>query len=465
MKTSIIYLLTKKLKHMNSSFKMFIAFGAIIFATQSTTASVKQLIGDRQNNWDGGTSIFTGYDSTTYEYDGNGKPTLEHHLSYNSGTGWKETSQVVYTYSGNLLTNKTTYNVSSGTQVNSFKIDYTYNGNNLLIVEARWLWVSSAWFGINRYTSDYDVQQRLITYTTENWVSGNWRNYRRSQYGTFIGTVPTVVVSQTWNTGSNIWVNYQQFTHVLYSNTLKDSAVGLSNWVSGTTWDFTSFTIYTYNGNGDYTTQENFKWVSFPLIGTLPVPQWKYTYTYSGNVLTELYHEVTYNDNSTYYPKDMTNYTLDINNHWYMALQQTYDTTAQAWTNVTKYYTDYDVDGDLTHSVTQNWTSGTWVNYQEFYYWYSATVSGVEELTATNSLKVFPNPFTQTATVEFNLSEKGKAKIQVFDLNGSLVQQTETFLNEGHNRWALDGSELNKGFYLVRIETANEKFVQKLTKM
>ncbi len=465
MKASIIYILTKKLKHMNSSFKTFIAFAAIIFATQNATASVKQLIGDRQNNWSSGTSTFVGYDSTTYEYDGNGKLTLEHHFTYNSGTGWKETSQDVYTYSGNLLTNKTTYGMSTGTQVNSFKIDYTYNGNNQLTVEARWLWVSSAWFGINRFTSDYDVQQRLITYTTENWVSNNWRNQRRTQYGSFNGTVPTMVVTQTWSTGSSIWVNNQQFTHVLYSNTLKDSAVAQANWVTGSsTWDAIGFTIYTYNGNGDYVTQEFYEWFTLPFVGTLPFPQWKYSYTYSGNVLTQLYHEVSYNGSSTLTVKDVTNYTLDINNHWYVAVRQNYDTTAQAFINDAKTFFDYDIDGDLRHSVNQNWDGSAWINFQEFYYWYSSTPSGIEEITETKPLKVFPNPFTQTAIVEFNLNETSKAKIQVFDLNGRLVQQTETMLNEGTNQWVFDGTELNAGLYFIKIETVKEKFIQKVSK-
>jgi len=230
MKASIIYILIKKMNRMQTSFKTFIAFAVfLLVVTQPVSASVKQLIGDRTNNWNTGSSSFVGYDSTTYEYDGSGKVTLQHGFLYNTSTGWKETTQTFYTYSENLLTNKTTYGVSTGTQVNSFKIDYTYNGNNQLTVEARWLWVSGAWMGINRYTSVYDVQQHLTSYTTENWVSNNWRNLKREQYSDFTGNVPVTEVHQTWSIGTNTWQNYRKYIHTLYAATLKDSAVGQSN--------------------------------------------------------------------------------------------------------------------------------------------------------------------------------------------------------------------------------------------
>lgn len=447
---------------MKTSFKTFMAFALILLTGFSSRASVKQLIGDRTNNWNTGTSFFEGYDSTTYEYDGSGKITLSHGFVYNSVTGWKETSQIVYTYSGGLLANKTTYNVSSGTQVNTYKVDYTYNGNNLLITDARWLWVSNAWLGVNRYTSAYDAQQRLITYTTESWVSGNWKNLRREQYATFSGNTPTLVTKQNWV--SSAWQNAYSYFHVLYSGSTKDSTVYQSNWsTSGSTWYNFGFVTFTYTVNGDMASQEYFEWFYFT-GGQLPVPQWQYDYTYTSNVLTYVYKQLSVN-NGNLDPNQRTTFTLDGNNHWLTAVVENYNLATSTWENSQKELYTYDIDGDLRHHILQNWTAGNWINYNEDYYWYSSNPSTIEEITETKPLKVFPNPFTQIATVEFNLNESTDAKIQVFDLNGRLVQQTETFLNEGNNQWALDGIELNTGFYFIKIETAKEKFVQKILKM
>lgn len=447
---------------MKTSFRTYIAFAAIIFATQSSTASVKQLIGDRTNNWNTGTSFFEGYDSTTYEYDGSGKITLSHGFVYNSVTGWKETSQIVYTYSGSLLANKTTYNVSSGTQVNTYKVDYTYNGNNLLITDARWLWVSNAWLGVNRYTSAYDAQQRLITYTTESWVSGNWKNLRREQYATFTGNTPTLVTKQNWV--SNLWVNAYQYNHILYSSSIKDSAVHQYNWSTvSSNWYAFGYTIFTYNVNGDMASQEFFEWVDI-IGGTLPWAQWRYDYSYTSNVLTYVYKQLAVN-NGSLDPNQRTTFTLDANNHWLTAVQEHYNLITSVWENYQKEFFTYDNDGDLRHHILQNWTSGNWINYNEDYYWYSTTLSGVEEIAETKSLKVFPNPFTQRATVEFNLNESGKAKIEVFDLDGRLVQQVEAFMNDGVNQWQLNFNELNSGLYFIKIETAKERFVQRVSKL
>jgi len=220
-----------------------------------------------------------------------------------------------------------------------------------------------------------------------------------------------------------------------------------------------------YNGNGTMALQKYYEWISLPLVGTLPFIQWKYTYTYTGDILTSVYHEVSYTGSTTLTPKDVANYTLDINDHYYSLVQQTYDTTAQSFVNTRKYFFDYDTDGDLLHEVSQDWNGAAWISNKEDYYWYNTALTGVDEIAEIKSLNVFPNPFNQTAVVEFNLNKSNEATVGVFDLNGRLVSEIKQFFTEGTNRWMLDGSELNAGLYFVRIETVNEKFVQKITKM
>ncbi len=122
--------------------------------------------------------------------------------------------------------------------------------------------------------------------------------------------------------------------------------------------------------------------------------------------------------------------------------------------------------------MEQTYAVGAWTTTSEKYNYYEAysPVSGVDDLSATKNLKAYPNPFIQNCIIEFESSAFGKQLIQVFDLSGRLIKQTEEYFPAGTNNWLFDGkdnsgNEIAKGFYVVRIETVNEKFVQKITKM
>jgi len=69
-------------------------------------------------------------------------------------------------------------------------------------------------------------------------------------------------------------------------------------------------------------------------------------------------------------------------------------------------------------------------------------------------LRVFPNPFTATCTVCFELDEASHVTVDVYDLSGRLVERV--FDREAgpgdHAAW-LDGSGLPAGGYVVRIVT------------
>lgn len=78
------------------------------------------------------------------------------------------------------------------------------------------------------------------------------------------------------------------------------------------------------------------------------------------------------------------------------------------------------------------------------------------------TLKCYPNPFTSSATIEFNLPEKGSASFTLFDLTGRKIRETESEFNEGANQIYLNNLEyLKAGVYLGSLKyTGGEKRIK-----
>ena len=89
-----------------------------------------------------------------------------------------------------------------------------------------------------------------------------------------------------------------------------------------------------------------------------------------------------------------------------------------------------------------------------------------EQSTGSLQLQLFPNPTKDTIILKFKLKKSTDVKLNIFDLNGRLIEQTVIEnAPQGLNTYAQDitslGSQLN-GVYYLSIETEDTKAVQKL---
>jgi hypothetical protein len=451
---------------MKNNIKILILLGLFLIDAAQSKASVKPLQGERQNNWNADSTAFIPYDSVSYDYDGGGKVMLQHNLTYDATTGWKETSNIVYTYTNELLSNKTTYSLSTGTPVNSYKVDYTYNGNNLLATEQNFLWISGVWRGVYSYTSTYDAQQRLVSYTTANWnnATSSFRNYRRTQYGNFIGNNATTVIMQVWDATTGFWKDNTKNERQFYSSTLKDSLVLQFTWVDSISqWRVRYGTSYTYNTDTNVTSVSYFQFVSLPFVGLSAYPLTKTTCDYTNGMLT--YQLNLRYTGSTYQPQSNVTFTLDANNHYTSTLSKTYDTISSTFVNSAQSLLEYDIDGDLLHEMDKTWESGHWTFLRENYYWYRATILGIAAVETVKSLIAFPNPCNVALNLELDLEKSAEALIQLIDLSGRVATEQNVRLNEGVNRLQIATGELPSGFFFVKIKAGSEIFVQKVLKM
>lgn len=83
--------------------------------------------------------------------------------------------------------------------------------------------------------------------------------------------------------------------------------------------------------------------------------------------------------------------------------------------------------------------------------------AGINEsvLTKTFDLKNQPNPFTGKTNISFNVKDKSKAGIKVYDVLGKEIF-TDTFdTNFGANNYEFDGSKLNSGIHFYTISYKN----------
>ncbi len=78
-------------------------------------------------------------------------------------------------------------------------------------------------------------------------------------------------------------------------------------------------------------------------------------------------------------------------------------------------------------------------------------------------LKLLPNPFSSTVTIQINLPEAKNVNIKLYDEKGGLVKQIyQGGHTIGFKKWTIDGSNMANGVYFCEIMVNDEKLLKKL---
>ncbi len=85
---------------------------------------------------------------------------------------------------------------------------------------------------------------------------------------------------------------------------------------------------------------------------------------------------------------------------------------------------------------------------------YSLKTTGTNEVEVLRDLKLYPNPVKTAATLEFNTTASGTYLLQIFSLEGRLIQSQRESVQTGKNNIQLNISNLPVGMYLLRLQTA-----------
>jgi hypothetical protein len=92
------------------------------------------------------------------------------------------------------------------------------------------------------------------------------------------------------------------------------------------------------------------------------------------------------------------------------------------------------------------------------------TPLGVNELTKSIELSLYPNPTEGTATLDFNLDDPAQIRYSVLDITGREVEESRTLgLEPGRHSFDVNAShKLTAGIYFVNLELNGQKMSRKL---
>lgn len=104
--------------------------------------------------------------------------------------------------------------------------------------------------------------------------------------------------------------------------------------------------------------------------------------------------------------------------------------------------------------------------------WSSAAYLGIGDLDGNGNkvfktkLKTFPNPTNDNTTLTFNLDDNATVNVYVYSISGTLVKTiTRKNMESGAQTLTIDGSDLNRGTYIVKFVAGKQTDTVKFIKM
>lgn len=132
-------------------------------------------------------------------------------------------------------------------------------------------------------------------------------------------------------------------------------------------------------------------------------------------------------------------------------------------------YTGTSSPGSFTSSgnaVTLHFISDPFVNNAGFVStWTCSSVStGIDNQNANGELNIYPNPFTNTATLSYNLNANADVEISLSDVLGKQISLLKTNQTSGKHELAINSADLGlaKGMYFVNLKMNEEQKTIKL---
>ncbi len=91
-------------------------------------------------------------------------------------------------------------------------------------------------------------------------------------------------------------------------------------------------------------------------------------------------------------------------------------------------------------------------------------IVGIKDLLAENlKLKIFPNPVSEQAKVQYHLKDPASMKAELVDLNGKIIKSIfNENQNPGNHQFTFQVSDLSSGNYFLRIESDKKSLVRKV---
>ena len=89
--------------------------------------------------------------------------------------------------------------------------------------------------------------------------------------------------------------------------------------------------------------------------------------------------------------------------------------------------------------------------------------SNIAVVDAPVEMLVYPNPFSESATVQFTLRKAEKVSIGIYNLVGQeILMVNEGTLSKGDHKITIDGSDLVQGIYFVNVKVRETSYLKRI---
>jgi uncharacterized protein (TIGR02145 family) len=91
-----------------------------------------------------------------------------------------------------------------------------------------------------------------------------------------------------------------------------------------------------------------------------------------------------------------------------------------------------------------------------------SVITGISDLKykQTNGIQIYPNPMKEFSIIKFDMLEEGITNVELFDLSGKKLAQTQNYLNQGKHSFRITG--VGRGIYILKVTTNNYSYSGKL---
>jgi hypothetical protein len=97
---------------------------------------------------------------------------------------------------------------------------------------------------------------------------------------------------------------------------------------------------------------------------------------------------------------------------------------------------------------------------------YSSTVVVRNNMDAANEVKVYPNPFKESVSIELRNATELSGTATLIDIQGRVVKTISLNLDKGFGAFVMSGlDELNDGVYFVKVNVGGQSYQEKLVKV
>jgi len=339
-----------------------------------------------------------------------------------------------------------------------YNVDYYYYQNNLNEeIVYSWDDYYEMWIPKSRYLFTYNNLNLIVEKLDLNWyhLQNKWINDTTIIYQYNSTNELTGKYVNVWSSYINDWENnsWTDFTYHLGNKNKQTFSIWDFYYLI---WDIRSITKFVYDTENRIIEQclltkrsLSANWLNDSKI--------EYKYNINSLIEEEIYwywDEVQQN----WFENYKIAYVYDNNSKLINLTLFYFDWDYLIWTNRYQTVYNYDNDSQLIRSTFFYWNYGQWINQYLYNYYYPGYTT-VNKVETSFTMKLFPNPASESIQIELSKPWLGDIQIKITDLGGKLVYNQQ---HHNHQSIHIRLPKLTNGVYLVHVILENKVYTEKI---